>query len=881
MTNHSIPKHGVARSTWALFVIVFALAASVASADEATPDLRNDILPLLRSRCVKCHGPMHHEGELNLGTPRSFARGGENGPTVTHGKPEDSLLWKRIESNEMPPESPLPPEEKARIKAWIAAGAPGLPSVADARAPGPDHWAFVPPQRPQAPAVQHADQVRNEIDNFVLAGLERVGLALSPEADRATLVRRVSFDLTGLPPTPAEIALYLADPSPDAYARMVDRYLASPLYGQRWGQHWLDAAGYADSNGYFNADTDRPLAYRYRDWVIAALNSDKPFDRFIQEQIAGDELVGYKPDGDVTPEVAQALVATHFLRNAPDGTGESDGNPDEQRIDRFTVIEGTVQVIASSMLGLTVQCARCHDHKFEPVTQAEYYQLQAILWPAYNPDDWRKPKERTAEIGTQAERAEHARLTKELDEQITAAKKELTELVEPRETELQEEKLAKLEEGAQKNLRAAIKQNAKKRNAKQKKLLEQHKDTLDVTDAELAERFPEVAKKREELTANIAELEAKRPAPLEQIAMLTDLKAEAPPHHLLVRGDYRALGDEVGPGVPRSLTGPDREYAAAKPEAVAGSGRRLALARWLTDRRHPLLARITVNRIWQNHFGRGIVTTADNFGYTGAPPTNPELLDYLATEFVENGWSPKSLHRLILNSRAYRQTSAVSADARRLDAENRLVSRFPLQRLEAESVRDSMLRASGELDLTTGGPYVPTTRKDDGEVVVAAGQGGEFRRSIYLQRRRSQVDAMLDVFDAPQVVTNCTRRTSSTIALQSLSLLNSEFVTGRAAAMRERLNREAGEAPQARIALAFLLTTGRAPTEKERAVAERFLAEQPAKYAGQGGADAAKEAEAVKGEPAKAEQETLSPLDHAWQDLCQMLLASNAMLYVE
>lgn len=878
MTNRSARQHGVAISALALAAVgLFALSAS---ADEPAPDLRHDILPLLRSRCVKCHGPMHHEGELNLGTPRSFARGGENGPTITPGKPDDSLLWKRIESDEMPPETPLPPEEKAKIKAWISRGAPGLPSAADAKAPGPDHWAFVPPVRPQPPAVQHADQIRNDVDTFVLSALERRGLTLSAEADRATLIRRVSFDLTGLPPTPEEIAMFLADPSADAYARMVDRYLASPRYGERWGQHWLDAAGYADSNGYFNADTDRPLAYRYRDWVIAAINADKPFDRFIQEQVAGDELVGYKPDGDVTPEVADSLVATHFLRNAPDGTGESDGNPDEQRIDRFTVIEGTVQVVASSMLGLTVQCARCHDHKFEPVTQKEYYALQAILWPAYNPDDWRKPKDRTATIGTQAERAEHARLTKELDEQIAAAKKEIADVVSPREAELQEEKLAKLDEGLQTQLRAALKQNAKKRNAKQKKLLEEHKAALDVSGEELAERFPDVAKSRDELTARIAELETKRPAPLEQISMLTDLVADAPPHHLLVRGDYRALGDEVGPGVPKSLTGPDREYTSAKPESAAGSGRRLALARWLTDRRHPLLSRITVNRIWQNHFGRGIVSTADNFGYTGAPPTNPELLDYLAVEFIESGWSAKAIHRLILNSHSYRQTSATSEDARRLDADNVLVSRFPLQRLEAESVRDSMLRASGELDTRTGGPYIPTTRKEDGEVVVKAGQDGEFRRSIYLQRRRSQVDAMLDVFDAPQVVTNCTRRTSSTIALQSLSLLNSDFVTGRAAAMRERLNREAGPDTQTRIALAFLLTTGRAPTEKERTAAERFLAEQPGKYAGQGGA-ADKVKDAKDDQPAKTEKDALSPQDRAWQDFCQMLLASNAMLYVE
>src|SRR6516225_10070902 len=271
---------------------------------------------------------------------------------------------------------------------------PRLAPAADPPADDRDHWAFRPPVSPAPPAVRHPERARTALDRFVLAALEARSLSLAPEADRATLVRRVSFDLTGLPPAPADVSAFLADSSPDAYERMVERYLASPHYGERWGKYWLDAAGYADSNGYFSADSDRPLAWKYRDYVIRSLNADKPYDRYVREQLAGDELAGYRPDGDVTPEMVELLTATHFLRNAPDGTGESDGNPDELRVDRYSVLEGTAQVLGSSLFGLTIQCARCHDHKFEPITQKEYYRLQAVLFPAFDVDHWIKPNER-------------------------------------------------------------------------------------------------------------------------------------------------------------------------------------------------------------------------------------------------------------------------------------------------------------------------------------------------------------------------------------------------------------------------------------------------------------------------------------------------------
>ena len=376
---------------------------------------------------------------------------------------------------------------------------------------------------------------------------------LAAEAEPATLLRRVSFDLTGLPPTPEEIATYLADTRPDAYEQMVERYLASPRCGERWGQHWLDAAGYADSNGYFSADSDRPLAYRYRDYVIASLNADKPFDRFLTEQIAGDELVGFQRDGDVTPQMVEALTATHFLRNAPDGTGESDGNPDEQRADRFTVLEGTVQIIASSLLGLTLQCARCHDHKFEPVTQREYYELQSIFWPAYCPDHWRKPKERIVAVATAAERTEHGRHTAALTEQMKSLRDQLGESTKDQRSRLSDERLAQLDKTVREQLQQALMRDKQERSEAEQELVKAHEAEVELSEDALAEKFADFALERRSTNEQIAALESQKPAPLAELAILGDVEASPEPHHLLVRGDYRALGPEVGPGVPRAL----------------------------------------------------------------------------------------------------------------------------------------------------------------------------------------------------------------------------------------------------------------------------------------------------------------------------------------
>jgi hypothetical protein len=711
-----------------------------------------------------------------------------------------------------------------RISACLALLVIGIVSAEEKK---PQHRAFAPVVRPTVPTVKSA--ARTNVDRFILAILEAKGLTLNPEADRTTLIRRVSFDLTGLPPTVEEIDRFLADKSTDAYEKMVDRFLASPHYGERWGKFWLDAAGYADSNGYFNADSDRPLAWKYRDWVIKSFNNDKPYDRFVQEQLAGDELVRFAPDGDVTPAMVEALTATHFLRNAQDGTGESDGNPDEVRTDRFTVLEGNVQNLMNCLLGVTVQCARCHDHKFEPLTQAEYYGLQSLLFPVYNPERWTKPNDLVIAIATRLELAETTRKNQLVDKQVKAAKDGLAAFAET----LREQYLDELKQQ---------KEPAKK-----------------ITDDDLAKRFPEFAALRERVQKTIAEREKDRPRSLEKISAFFETDPKPAVHHVLKRGQHNQPGDEVQPGVPVALSTTKNSFAIpARLDGRVSTGRRTAFANWVTSPENPLFARVMVNRVWQHHFGTGIVATPDNLGMSGAKPSHPELLDYLAAEFVASKWSVKSLHRLIITSAVYRQSSTPRAELDAIDPENRLLSHFPLRRLDAEAVRDAMLSASSELDVRGGGPYVPSKRTAEGVVEIGEKTPGAYRRSVYLQQRRTQVVTFLSLFDSPAIVSTCGKRTPSTVPLQSLAMLNSEFARARSKAFAVRLAREAGDDSAKRVALAYRLACAREVTKDEAAACEKFLAKQRDVYAKEKDADT-----------------------RAWVDLCQVILASNAFLYVE
>jgi hypothetical protein len=815
MTTGPRPPLPIGR--WLQALLLLAVAATARAGEpSAEPTFDRDIQPVIKTRCIKCHGPIKPKGKLNLSGPRSLARGGESGPAVEPGSPEDSALWERLSADEMPPkpDEPLSRDEKALIRRWIEHGARGLPRAGDFQSTGPgaDHWAFAPASDPRPPTPAESSRVRTAVDGFIQAALEERGLALGPEADRATLIRRLSFDLTGLPPTPAEIAAYVDDRRPDAHEQLVERLLASPHHGERWGKYWLDAAGYTESNGYFSADSDRPLAYRYRDYVIRAVNDDKPLDQFVREQLAGDELSGYKPGAEVTPAIIDQLIATHFLRNGQDGTGESDGNPDEVKVDKVTVLDGAVQLIGSSLLGLTIQCARCHDHKFEPVTQKEYYQLHAILAPAFNLEKWLKPNERVVEAAPRAAEGPWQAHEQMIDMEIAHLKKQYG----PGPNDSPEEK-----------------------TAKQKRL-----DKV------------------------IEPLQARRRPHPGRIAWVADLGPEPVSAPLFIRGNPATPGSLLGPGVPSFLADPENPYETRPPfPAAKSTGRRLALARWLTrpgSRPAALLARVMASRIWQHHFGTGLAATSDNLGYTGSPPTHPALLEFLAAELMRSGWSAKALHRLILSSAVWKQSSEPRREAQTIDPDNRLLARFPLRRLDAEAIRDALLAASGEMVTLQGGPSVPTRRTDAGEVVAEDPDGAGLRRSVYLQQRRTQIASLLEVFDAPSIVTTCTRRLPATVPLQSLSLMNSEFVVTRAAKLAGRLERECpGDieaAADTRLARLFLITIGRPPTGAERDAARRFLQAQPAYYSESSAEEARR---------------------RAWADLCQMVLASNSFLYVE
>ncbi len=919
-----------------------------------------------------------------------------------------------------------------------------------ASAAEPTHWAFRSLQRATPPS-EPVEAL--PIDRFVIAKQREAGLALNSEAERCTLIRRLAFDLLGLPPSPDEVAEFVNDPHADAYERLVERLLASPHYGERWGKYWLDVAGYADSNGYFNADTDRPLAYRYRDYVVRSLNADKPFDVFVREQLAGDELskIAFDKDGVTTSaDEIELLEATHFLRNGPDGSGESDGNPDEVRADRYYALEAAQQILVSSLFGLTIQCAKCHDHKFEPITQREYYGLQAVLYPAFNIEKWLKPNDRIVFARREGElekwqseedrinrsiaalRAEHANwqrqsrpkaavmfednfdgpsdsfatnwsntaprddapggtsvvtlstqagvapapaaervngtlriveggnggdkwlvtktafdwtpnkpgewiqvtfdlLDRKLDQQGTPAERVAffiaahdfndnsktpggNILVDgnpaggaavfvdyPGKDEKHVGSIGKSGYQAGRNFGVRV-TNAGNGKYKIEQfvdwtaeaqtielkaddlpdgafgfeyccgrsfivdnvLIESSQGRSDASEAEkqsLAAFMKELGERRAALDKAVKNLETQRLPKPGKLAWTTDLSPEAPVVKRLDRGNPMTPAEAIEPGVLRALDDGSGALPAllSKPERT--TGRRLALAQWTTQRDSraaALMARVQVNRLWQHHFGRALAPTSDNLGTSGTPPTHAELLEWLASEFVRSDWSLKSVHRLIVMSQTYRQSSRASDSLIAADPENRLLARFPLRRLDAEALRDALLSASGELQPRLGGAYVPTQRSGTAEVLIDEQHPGAFRRTVYLQQRRTQTLSLLNLFDAPSLVVNCTQRPTTTMPLQSLTMLNSDFALRRAKAFATRVTRSESTDDATLIRRLYEIAINREPTSNELAAAVSFLTEQSAEY---GNAQAGR--------------------DRAITDLAQMVLASNAFLYVE
>ncbi len=757
------------------------------------------VTPLMWRRCTACHGGEYQQGDLDLRTRANMLRGGESGPAMVIGDATKSLMIRRVEEKLCPPTAdlgqagiePMREDELRVVIEWINSGATVIETPAPELHPDSPNadaevfWSFRPIRTPEIPESSYGQVDSNPIDRFLARKLVGKGLQFSPPADKATLLRRLSYDLLGLPPAPADVRCFLADKRPDAYQRMVDRLLASPRYGERWGRHWLDLAGYADSEGKRSADTIRPWAWRYRDYVIRAWNEDKPYSDFLFEQIAGDEMVDYDQQLPADEATIEKLIATGFLRMAPDGTS---ANPVNQFSDRVEVIADEIDILGRGVLGLTLSCARCHSHKYDPISQREYYQIAAIFRGAYDEYDWMVPqpfnnqweksKQRYLQVCSAEERVQVASHNERIAEQIVAVRAAF-------ESESTEDK----------NEQSESDENRKKKDQK---------------------RAADLKKKVEKLEAERRQLS--------KIRALWD-RGRPSPTYVYRRGDETQPSQLVASGIPRALSIRSAPFQVQPPEhRQAKTGRRAALARWLVHDDNPLVARVIVNRVWHHHFGSGIVKSVDNFGKLGTLPTHPELLDWLAADLQAHGWSLKRLHRLIVTTTAYRQSSKVTKEHLARDPDNRLVSRMPLRRLSAEEVRDTILQVAGELSLRAFGPPDPVTVRKDGLVsstLLATGR----RRSVYVRHRRKEMPTVLETFDLPQMNPNCVTRVDSTVVSQPLYLWNSKMVYEAAQSFARQTALAAGPERAAQVDEVWLRLLSRLPNDEERILALSALAE--------------------------------------------------------
>lgn len=757
-----------------------------------TEFFEKQIRPLLIGHCLECHGDRKQEGGLQITSRELLLKGGDTGPAVVSGKPDESLLIRAVgylDEPKMPPKQKLSDVDIARLREWVAMGAPwpessAPPGVAGNGA-GPSEfritpeqqswWAFQPVKDSPPPKVGNAEWPRNEIDQFILAELDAHNLSPAPAADRRTLLRRATFDLTGLPPTPEEVDAFVADESDAAYEQAIDRLLGTPAYGQRWARHWLDVVRYAD---YHDADAKarnpvcEPLeAWRYRDWVVESLNRDLPFDQFITHQIAGDLL----PAPDATEPYADGLIATTFLVNGAWDRGDADK---EKMVS--DMVDDQVDTVGKAFLGLTLGCARCHDHKFDPISLPDYYALAGIFYST----------RMLKELGTKGG-------------EITLQRRPLVpmEVIERREQQVKQiaEFNAKLAESdkqtppppADDPARTAL---VAERDRIQKELLPEPPVALAVSEGGVpGGLFPGIQ--------------------------------DVPIH---IRGSYTRLGPVVSRRMPAFLGGMNQ------PVIASGSGRR-ELAAWVASRENPLTARVIVNRVWKWHFGEGLVRTPNNFGLMSEPPTHPELLDWLASRFVEDGWSLKKLHRRIMLSATYRQVSSVPRTQFDNDPDNRWLSRFSSRRLEAEAIRDAILSVSGRLDSNAGGPA-------EGDLAIA-------RRSLYVQTARWDRGNFATLFDAANPDSSVEARSVSTVAPQALFLLNSSFLLDEAGHLAQRLIRDVpddvADVETARIQRTYRLLFGRLPGEEELTVARQVVSQGD------------------------------------WKDLAHVLLCSNEFVYID
>lgn len=899
----------------ASWLVITALCATrLIAADPAAEAFERNIEPLLKGHCLKCHNPIDKQAGLDLTTQKNAWAGGESGEVIKPGAPDDSLLLERVQDGEMPPDEKLTAEEVAQLQQWIKGGAAYPHDIHyEIKRAGKNFWTLKPPIRSEPPAIPNPDWPRNTLDRFIAAKLAEQKLTPSPEVDRRTYLRRVKFDLLGLPPTPEELTGFENDKSSDAYEKLVDGFLMSPHYGERWGRHWLDVVRFGESHGY-ETNQLRYNAWPYRDYVIRSFNADTPYTQFILEQLAGDIVGKGNPDIE---------IATAYLVG---GTHDVVGNqtPDGKAKQRNDDLDDMIATTGYTFLGLTLGCARCHDHKFDPILQKDYYGLQAIFAGVQHterviqqPDDPQRQQqaaeviaqlggldrqldqfEPLAAVTNAAEKkrpavnsrrnierfspvaAKFVRLTiKATSDSSQPCIDELeiyTAEASPRNVALASggavasassvlpghaiHQIAHLNEGQLGNSHSWISNEGGtgwvqidlpqpqtiERIVWGRDREEKYKDRLPtdyvvdvavepgqwqtvatsrdravmgatsattVNDVQTAERQA-LQKQRDQLTTRLAEL-SKLPT------VYAGTFQQPGPTYLLQRGDGMLKGPEVPPSTVRAFGGEILDKNLPEHE------RRLALARWIGSERNPLTARVLVNRVWHYHFGQGIVNTPNDFGYNGGRPSHPELLDWLATEFMAQGWQWKPLHRMIVLSATYRQSSAGRPDALAVDAGNRLLWRFPPRRLEAEVIRDTVLSVTGKLDLTMGGPGYNVWEKNTNYVTIFKYReelGPEtFRRMVYQFKPRAQQDATFGVFDCPDASFSMPRRFASTTALQALNLLNGSFMLTQAQFFAERLQRDAGSEVPKQIRRAFQIAFLREPTSAELTTAEKLI----------------------------------------------------------
>jgi hypothetical protein len=731
------------------------------------------IRPVLADNCFKCHGSEKQKGNLRLDSRPAMLKGNDSGPVIVPGHPEKSLLFEVLAHDgdvKMPPDGPLPKAVVANLQAWVKMGAPWTADKGTAKTPGEawkKHWAFQPVGRPALPAVKNAARVQTPVDGFVLAELDKHGLSLAAPVDKRTLLRRVTFDLIGLPPTAEEIEAFEADRAPDAFARVIDRLLASPHYGERWGRYWLDVARYADTKGYVFTDERRfAYSYTYRDYVIKAFNDDLPFDQFIVEQLAADRLfaaakaAGKPADGKPLAAMGFLTLGRRFLNNQHD------------------IIDDRIDVTTRGLLGLTVACARCHDHKYDPIPSKDYYGLYGVFNSSVEP-------------------------------------KELPLLAEPERTPeyLAFEKELHTREQVVSDYRV------------------KHKSELAAGNRKFRDELKALQKK-------VDEWKVSSPAAPPRAMILEDLPQPREPH-VLVRGNPST----PGPQVPRQFL---HVLAGDKRQPFKDGSGRLELARAIASRDNPLTARVIVNRVWMHHFGKGLVRTPSDFGLRSDPPTHPALLDYLATRFMEEGWSIKTLHRLILLSSVYQQSSNASADAERIDPENKLLSHMNRRRLDFEAMRDSLLVVSGQLDVKMGGRAVEMF---EGKTSL--------RRSVYGFIDRQNLPGLLRTFDFANPDATNPYRYETTVPQQALFLMNSPFVIDQVRHLVKRPQVASAVQSEAKIRVLYRVIFGRPPSAEELTLGLRFL-QLPAS------------------EPSPPAQ-TLTPLER----YAQVLLLTNEFMFVD